>query len=223
MKKFVTLVAVALLCIAANVNALTSREQQQISKIRSFYGERAGKRATAWRELIDDSRQFPVQKQLKLVNNFFNQFIFVDDIKLWGKKDYWATPLEFVGVGAGDCEDFSIAKYMALRSLGVPDSKLRLVYVKSLTLNQFHMVVAYYPTPTAVPEILDNLDGEIKPANKRKDLLPIYSFNGSNLWLIKQQGQGQLAGKASRLSMWNDLRHRNRKIELHRPKINFDE
>ncbi|MCG9706355.1 sulfate adenylyltransferase, partial [Photobacterium damselae] len=115
------------------------------------------------------------------------------------------------------------AKYMAFRSLGVPDSKLRLVYVKSLTLNQFHMVVAYYPTPTAVPEILDNLDGEIKPANKRKDLLPIYSFNGSNLWLIKQQGQGQLAGKASRLSMWNDLRHRNRKIELHRPKINFDE
>ncbi|KAB1174746.1 sulfate adenylyltransferase [Photobacterium damselae subsp. damselae] len=209
--------------MAANVDALTSREQQQISKIRSFYGERAEKRATAWRELIDKSRQFPVQKQLKLVNDFFNQFIFVDDIKLWGKKDYWATPLEFVGVGAGDCEDFSIAKYMALRSLGVPDSKLRLVYVKSLTLNQFHMVVAYYPTPTAVPEILDNLDGEIKPANKRKDLLPIYSFNGSNLWLIKQQGQGQLAGKASRLSMWNDLRHRNRKIELHRPKINFDE
>nr|WP_265414052.1 transglutaminase-like cysteine peptidase [Photobacterium damselae] len=217
------MVAVTLLCIAANVDALTSQEQQQISKIRSFYGERAEKRATAWRELIDNSRQFPVQKQLKLVNDFFNQFIFVDDIKLWGKKDYWATPLEFVGVGAGDCEDFSIAKYMALRSLGVPDSKLRLVYVKSLNLNQFHMVVAYYPTPTAVPEILDNLDGEIKPANKRKDLLPIYSFNGSNLWLIKQQGQGQLAGKASRLSMWNDLRHRNRKIELHRPKINFDE
>ncbi|HIF9233123.1 TPA: transglutaminase-like cysteine peptidase [Photobacterium damselae] len=223
MKKFVTLVAIALLCTAANVDALTSREQQKINKIRSFYGERAGKRATAWRELIDNSRQFPAQIQLKLVNNFFNQFIFVDDIKLWGKKDYWATPLEFVGVGAGDCEDFSIAKYMALRSLGIPDSKLRLVYVKSLTLNQFHMVVAYYPTPTAVPEILDNLDGEIKPANKRKDLLPIYSFNGSNLWLIKQQGQGQLAGKASRLSMWNNLRHRNRKIELHRPKINFDE
>ncbi|HIF9252279.1 TPA: transglutaminase-like cysteine peptidase [Photobacterium damselae] len=213
----------AALCLTNNVNALTNRDQQQISKIRSFYGDRAGKRATAWRELIDDSRKFPAQKQLKLVNNFFNQFIFVDDIKLWGKKDYWATPLEFVGIGAGDCEDFSIAKYMALRSLGIPDSKLRLVYVKSLRLNQFHMVVAYYPTPTAVPEILDNLDGEIKPANKRKDLVPIYSFNGSNLWLIKQQGQGQLAGKASRLSMWNDLRNRNRNIKLHRPKINFNE
>ncbi|RDL31683.1 sulfate adenylyltransferase [Photobacterium damselae] len=213
----------AALCLTNNVNALTNRDQQQISKIRSFYGDRAGKRATAWRELIDGSRKLPAQKQLKLVNNFFNQFIFVDDIKLWGKKDYWATPLEFVGIGAGDCEDFSIAKYMALRSLGIPDSKLRLVYVKSLRLNQFHMVVAYYPTPTAIPEILDNLDGEIKPANKRKDLVPIYSFNGSNLWLIKQQGQGQLAGKASRLSMWNDLRNRNRNIKLHRPKINFNE
>ena len=79
------------------------------------------------------------------------------------------------------------------------------------------MVVAYYPSPSSVPLILDNLKGEILPATQRKDLLPIYSFNGSKLWLMKQRGQGKIAGKASRLSLWNDLRNRSSKIILHHP------
>ncbi|OLQ79034.1 sulfate adenylyltransferase [Photobacterium damselae subsp. piscicida] len=219
----IVILCVFFLSVITQVSALTDREQAQIKKIQHFYGVRAGKRAVAWRNVIDSSASLPTQQKLIHINNFFNQFKFVDDISLWGKADYWATPQEFVGAGAGDCEDFSIAKYMALRAAGVPDAKLRLIYVKALNLDQFHMVVAYYPTPSSVPEILDNLDGTIKLATQRKDLLPIYSFNGSKLWLMKQQGRGQLAGKASRLSLWNNLRHRSQKTTLHRPRINFDE
>ena len=163
-------------------------------------------------------------KKLSGVNNFFNQLYFVDDINLWGKKDYWATPLEFIGSNAGDCEDFTIAKYFSLLELGIPDSKMRLVYVKAIRLNQFHMVLAYYPTPSSEPLILDNLNPEIVRASKRSDLLPIYSFNGKNLWLMKSSASsGELAGKASRLSLWNDLRSRERKLQLKKPKINYDE
>jgi len=211
------------LLLSASAIALTDKESKQINTIMQFYGERAGKRVTAWRNIINDNASQDIDTKLQEVNDFFNQLIFIDDIKLWGKEDFWATPLEFLGVGAGDCEDFSIAKYFSLRELGVADNKLRLVYVKALELNQFHMVVAYYPTPSSVPLLLDNLDGEIKPATKRPDLLPIYSFNASKLWLMKQKGQGQLAGKASRLSLWNDLRQRSDRIKLNRPKINFDE
>ena len=64
------------------------------------------------------------------------------------------------------------------------------MYVKALKLNQLHMVVAYYPKPSAIPLILDNLKSDLLPASQRKDLLPIYSFNGSKLWLMKQKGQG---------------------------------
>lgn len=149
---------------------------------------------------------------------------FVDDTILWGKNDYWATPLEFLGSNAGDCEDFTIAKYFSLLELGVPDKKLRLVYVKALELNQFHMVLAYYSTPSAEPLILDNLNPEIKRGSKRPDLRPIYSFNGKNLWLIKSAaGSGKLAGKSSRLSLWNDLRSRERSLKLNKPIINYDE
>lgn len=124
----------------------------------------------------------------------------------------------------GDCEDFTIAKYFSLLELGIPDSKMRLIYVKAIELNQFHMVLAYYPTPSSEPLILDNINPEIVRASKRSDLLPIYSFNGTNLWLMKSSaGTGELAGKASRLSLWNDLRSRERKLQLNKPKINYDE
>ncbi|MCS7486229.1 sulfate adenylyltransferase [Marinomonas sp. BSi20414] len=172
------------------------------------YGADAEKRILAWRKLVSESKALPITEQLALVNNFFNQMDFVDDMQLWGKEDYWATPIEFLGMRAGDCEDFTIAKYFTLRELGVPDDKLRLVYVKALTLNQHHMVLAYYHKPTSVPVLLDNLDKELKPASKRNDLLPIYSFNAENLWLSKEKGRGVLVGGSSRLSLWTDLNNR---------------
>jgi predicted transglutaminase-like cysteine proteinase len=89
---------------------------------------------------------------------------FDDDMSVWGQSDYWATPAELIGQGRGDCEDFSIAKYYSLIELGIPVSKLRLVYVKAVqtgpagTFLQAHMVLAYYATPNADPLVLDNLN-----------------------------------------------------------------
>ncbi|MDN3612115.1 transglutaminase-like cysteine peptidase [Vibrio ostreicida] len=214
----------ALLLILASTAplAVSTQEQRWIDAVRNTYGDRAGKRIETWRKEIRQLKGLPERQQLTEVNRFFNQLHFVDDIHLWGRKDYWATPLEFLGSNAGDCEDFTIAKYFSLLELGVSDKKLRLVYVKSITLNQFHMVLAYYSTPSAEPILLDNIDSEIKKASKRRDLLPIYSFNGKNLWLMKSK-QGQLAGKSSRLSLWNDLRAREKSLKLNKPKVNYDE
>ncbi|MBE3651342.1 sulfate adenylyltransferase [Vibrio navarrensis] len=218
-------VGLALLGWAAFASqALNTTEQKWVEAVSSTYGQRAGKRVTAWRENIDFFKQLEEQEQLAGINDFFNQLYFVDDIELWGQKDYWATPLEFLGSNAGDCEDFTIAKYFSLLELGVSDNKLRLVYVKALELNQFHMVLAYYKTPSSEPLILDNLNPTILKASKRQDLLPIYSFNGKNLWLMKSaNSNGQLAGDSSRLSLWNDLRSREKTLKLNKPIINYDE
>ncbi|CCN36646.1 conserved hypothetical protein [Vibrio nigripulchritudo MADA3029] len=212
-----------LLSLSFTSGALNKKEQRWVEAVRGTYGDRAAKRVSAWREGIADFHKLKESQQLEAVNNFFNQMYFVDDIKLWGRKDYWATPLEFLGSAAGDCEDFTIAKYFSLLELGVPDKKLRLVYVKAIELNQFHMVLAYYRTPSSQPLILDNLIPDIKPASKRRDLLPIYSFNGKNLWLMKEKASGKLAGKSSRLSLWNDLRSREQTLKLNKPIINYDE
>lgn len=202
--------------------ALNSKEQRLVETVTRIYGERAGLRVTTWRKEISVYHGLPEHQQLTRVNQFFNQLNFVNDDKLWGKNDYWATPLEFLGSNAGDCEDFTIAKYFSLLELGVSDKKLRLVYVKAITLNQFHMVLAYYSSPSAEPLILDNINPEITTASKRQDLLPIYSFNGKNLWLMKSKN-GQLAGKSSRLSLWNDLRAREKSLQLKKPIVNYDE
>lgn len=215
-------VVTTLLSLAAQSSAYTKQEQRWIATVSKTYGERAGRRVETWRSVLNGLQGRSEKQQLAGVNEFFNQLNFVNDIHLWGKKDYWATPLEFLGSNAGDCEDFTIAKYFSLLELGISDKKLRLVYVKAIELNQFHMVLAYYETPRSQPLILDNLIGEIKPASQRGDLLPIYSFNGRNLWTMKTT-QGKLAGKSSRLKLWNDLRSRERSLTLRKPKVNYDE
>ena len=144
--------------------------------------------------------------QLQLVNQFFNQTVeFVDDIEAWRQVDYWASPLEMLGKGMGDCEDYAIAKYFSLVSIGMPVAKLRMVYVRALLggSSVAHMVLAYYPAPGAEPFILDNLVGDIRAASARPDLTPVFSFNSEGLW----QGVGaQSAGDpVARLSRWRDI------------------
>ena len=162
------------------------------------------KRLTDWYVLIRENRERPETERLTLVNDFFNQLEFVDDLTHWGKDDYWATPQEMLVSGGGDCEDFATAKYFTLRQLNIPNEKLRLIYVKSLSLNQPHMVLGYYPEPAANPLILDNLIKKILFSSERTDLLPVYSFNDRGVWVIKEQDSEPVGG-AERLSLWREL------------------
>ncbi|MBB1521083.1 cysteine protease LapG [Aquipseudomonas guryensis] len=160
-------------------------------------------RIEAWDELIQASANLSESEKLATVNRFFNrQFRFSDDIRNWRQEDYWATPVEALVKGAGDCEDYSIAKYFTLRRLGVPSDKLRITYVKALKYNQAHMVLTYYSSPGAEPLVLDNLIGEIRPASQRKDLLPVYAFNAEGLYL---PGSTSRKSDAKKLSRWQDL------------------
>ena len=172
------------------------------------YGEDARLLLVAWEDLIIQNTGQPEMVKLERVNEFFNRMEFVDDSIHWGQKDYWATPIEFLGTRGGDCEDFSIAKYFTLKAMGVEEGKLNLTYVKALNYNVHHMVLTYFRTIDTEPLILDNLVGDIKPASQREDLIPIYSFNGTGLWLAKQRGRGKIAGNSSRLQRWQDLMRR---------------
>ena len=152
--------------------------------------------------------------QLQSINQFFNRrILFRDDTEAWGQNDYWASPLESLDKGQGDCEDYAIAKYFSLLAVGMPTSKLRLVYVRAQIGGpqgavQAHMVLAYYAAPGAEPLILDNLITEVRPASRRPDLVPVFSFNSEGLW----QGVGaQTAGDpTARLSRWRDVLERMR-------------
>ncbi len=164
--------------------------------------------------LDDDGR-------LQVINQFFNRRIqFRDDAEVWGQPDYWASPLELLEKGQGDCEDYVIGKYFSLLAMGMPTAKLRLVYVRAQLGGaggtvQAHMVLAYYPSlaasavnagtgiPQAEPLILDNLITDIRPASRRPDLSPVFSFNSEGLW----QGVNGVADgdPLVRLSRWREV------------------
>jgi predicted transglutaminase-like cysteine proteinase len=162
-------------------------------------------RIDAWQNLLATQKQGSELDKLNVVNLFFNKQIhYAEDIDVWHEVDYWATPIEALWKGQGDCEDYAIAKYFSLRRLGVPSQKLLITYVKALRLNRAHMVLTYYSTPTAMPLVLDSLINEIKPASERPDLLPVYAFNGEGLWLPGAQGNKKVSD-TKRLSRWQDV------------------
>ncbi|MCM5705799.1 transglutaminase-like cysteine peptidase [Larsenimonas salina] len=187
------------------------------SQIRAVYGDAAVTRVTRWERLVTLSRGLSVPEKLERVNDFFNTLAFKDDIVVWGEDDYWATPVEFLGRGAGDCEDFAMAKYLTLIELGVSDALMRLHYVKYIPYDQFHMVLTYQPSSSAMPLVLDNIDKTIKPASARRDLLPVYSFNAKNMWLSKLDRDGKAMGSSSRLSQWQEWRTRMLNKQMRRP------
>ena len=153
------------------------------------YGENARKNVVELESLLIQLKSAPEAEKLRRINDFFNNKITFDsDDSVWGESDYWATPLESLGKGKGDCEDFSIAKYIFLRALDIPNDRLKLTYVRAQIggphsrLFQAHMVLSYYATPTSEPLILDSLIADIREASRRIDLTPIFSFNSEGLW-----------------------------------------
>ncbi len=207
---YVALVTASLAALAVELDVISD---PQIGKLAQQFGPIAKARLTDGRGLVNSAKHKALQEErakLELVNDFMNHTPFVADLQHWGKEDYWATPVEFLSTNGGDCEDYSIAKYFALRSLGVPDEKLRITYVKELVIyNEAHMVLAYFPAPDAEPLVLDNINKSIRPASQRTDLLPVYSFNGAGLWLAKDQtGRGQSVGGSDRIGHWRDVQAR---------------
>lgn len=199
-----------LISLALSVTAISTIDPKKMQHLmQTRYGNEGVALLNAWDGMLAEAATATTDKQLTLVNQFFNHHIqYVDDLILWKKSDYWATPLELMGARAGDCEDFTIAKYLSLLELGIPVEQLRLIYVKAQiggpksALFQAHMVLGYYATPNSIPMIMDSLVDSIEPANQRSDLRPVFSFNSQGLWVGNRQTE---ADPTARLSRWRDL------------------
>ena len=131
----------------------------------------------ALNKLLIKLEKSDTKTKLEKVNDFFNAVKYGDDKDVYGTSDYWASPYEFLAKDKGDCEDYVIAKYFALKDLGVPTSKMYLSYVRLDGSKDAHMVLSYFETPSSEPLILDSIRKIIFPASKRTDLKPIYNFN----------------------------------------------
>jgi predicted transglutaminase-like cysteine proteinase len=152
-------------------------DHTMLTELKKKYGKRAHQRGVDFQELLAKLKRADTRTQLKEINDFFNAFSYHTDQDFWGKEDHWATPTEFIGRYGGDCEDFVISKYLALRSLGISDEKLFLAYARLNTQNGTHMVLKYRETPQSVPLILDNRVPGLMPVSQRRDLQLMHTFN----------------------------------------------
>ena len=167
--------------------------------------------AKQWQLLTQQQQSSGILERLQSINEFAHQQLtYRTDSSLYKQEDYWASPMETLGVGQGDCEDWAILVYVTLRQLGVEDKRLRLIYVRAKlggansSISQAHMVVGYYPTLNSEPLIIDSLIQDVLPASQRPDLKPVFSFNSAGIW-GGQLSNRPLATSTARLSRWRNL------------------
>lgn len=118
-------------------------------------------------------------QKIDAVNDYVNSFRYIEDKNNWRKSDYWATPAEFYARG-GDCEDFAIAKYAALKALGFSTDKMRLAIVQDQVKNIPHAILIVYTQKGAV--LLDNQIKDVKLTQAVSHYKPIYSINKQAWW-----------------------------------------
>jgi predicted transglutaminase-like cysteine proteinase len=146
--------------------------------------ERTRCRIGEWDRLVASLRGWDVPTQLALLNAYVNRYPYVEDRVNWRQLDYWATPLQFLARSGGDCEDFAIIKYLALRELGIDADDLRIVIVRDRARGIAHAVLAVYVDGRAL--ILDNQRDDVVVADLVHHYVPVYSLNERGWWLHRR-------------------------------------
>ncbi len=214
------LALIALLQAALQIERQYTIEFSQLERqVTEKFGADKALHVEALARTLSSLENKSTSEQLIGVNAFFDEHIqYATDDVVFNEKDYWATPSELFGHSRGDCEDYAIAKYIALLHLGVDSAKLRLIYVKAkigrIRVTQAHMVLGYYDSPSSDPLVLDSLVSNVLPGSQRTDLIPVFSFNDSGIWQAGQKTQ--VSSSTSRLSRWRDVIERMKKEGISR-------
>lgn len=148
---------------------------------------------TQWQSGMESFKGLPLKKMADRVNSYVNKTRYILDNKNWGKSDYWATPVEFLARG-GDCEDYAIAKYTALRTLGVPEERLRVAIVHDKQKNIPHAVLVVYTDEGTY--ILDNQNSSMLDGDGPGRYRPIFSINRQAWWLHTAPGGATIVASA---------------------------
>ncbi len=135
--------------------------------------------ATSWQRIMSQTRGLKPMEQLKAVNAFFNKWPYRLDQDVYGTSDWWATPQEFLRL-SGDCEDYAITKYYALRELGYAPEDLRIVVLQDRIRGIPHAILAVFLDGDAF--VLDNVTSVVFPHSTYSHYVPYYSLNEKYRW-----------------------------------------
>jgi len=132
-----------------------------------------------WLALVASLQGLDLRAKIERVNAEINRYPYVPSQLNWGTANHWETPFEFFRK-SGQCQDYAIVKFMALRAAGVPNELMRLVVVRDLAQAVDHAVLAVYVEGEAL--VLDNQTDAILPASRIGHYRPYYSINEAGWW-----------------------------------------
>ena len=166
--------------VLQNWQKIISLAPAQIQQFSRLNDEQNLQSAAAWQELVQKIADSPARQKLFAINRFFNRWPYRQDQDIWQRNDYWATPLEFLR-HSGDCEDYAICKYFALRYLGFKADQLRIVVLRDTIRSITHAVLAVYLNDDIL--ILDNLSNPVFSHRRYQHYVPQYSVNEHHRWI----------------------------------------
>jgi predicted transglutaminase-like cysteine proteinase len=212
---FATLITFAMLAPAA-------AQQRQVPTNVTPAAVPAAARADAqWAQLASYINTLPASHRAGHVNLMLNGLRYAPDMQTTGEEDHWDTPLEFIGRGAGDCEDFAIAKYFMLLEAGLAPELVRLAFVfytgdaKVLGApagpKRTHVVVLQYQhIGDRDPLVLDAVP-QIVPLSERDDLHLVFEFgaDGNHTTAVSESVvSGRAIGRM--MAKWSEVLTRMR-------------
>ena len=172
---------------STNLKPFTKWTQMFAKFDRELSRKRSDALVQEWRNHLKRYEGLELKRMAEKVNKLVNSKRYITDSRNYGKSDYWSTPVEFLERG-GDCEDFAIAKYTALRALGVPEERLRVSIVQDTLKNIPHAVLIVYTDQG--PYVLDNQIKTLLSAKRAGRYRPIYSINRHAWWIHTAPGSG---------------------------------
>jgi predicted transglutaminase-like cysteine proteinase len=121
--------------------------------------------------------------QLDEANRAVNMAVhYASDFALHGEVDRWSAPLATFAAGKGDCEDYAIAKYVALTEAGFPREDLQLVLVRDRAVRQDHAVLAARLDRRWL--ILDSRRSDLMDDNEASSFTPLFAINHRGVQLF---------------------------------------
>lgn len=121
-------------------------------------------------------------RQAKGINVAVNRLLdYAEDADVYGESDHWGTPIEIMAAGRGDCEDFAILKYAALRRIGMSADEMSLVIVREKGTKSLHAVLIV--TLDGRNLVLDNRSDEILEDVELHDYVALYTLGDGRAWI----------------------------------------
>jgi predicted transglutaminase-like cysteine proteinase len=135
--------------------------------------------AGAWRTLVAELKALPLRQRVERANEVLNRVRYVAAEANWHDANHWETPSEFLARG-GQCQDYAIAKFLALEQSGVPEEALRFAVVRDSLHGADHAVTIVYLDGEAL--VLDNQAPSVLPDTALPHYTPYYSINRLGWW-----------------------------------------